>query len=72
MPGAFLVAIPVFKGGAPYQIPARLRYRVREKSITWFYELHGVDRVFDHAFSEACAKAANDTGLPLFLGAPES
>lgn len=71
VPGAFLLAIPVFRGGAPYQIPARLRYRVREKVVTWFYELHGADRVFDHAFTEACDEAARETGLPLFRGSPE-
>ena len=71
IPGAFLVAVPVFKGGAPYQIPARLRYRVREKAISWFFELHGADRVFDHAISEACDAASKGTGLPLFRGSPE-
>jgi uncharacterized protein YfdQ (DUF2303 family) len=71
VPGAFLLAIPVFKGGAPYQIPARLRYRIREKAISWFFELHGADRVFDHAFGESCARAAKETNLPLFRGSPE-
>ncbi len=71
VPTAFLIAIPVFVGGAPYQLAARLRYRVREGGITWFYELFRADAAFDHAVKEACTKAATDTGLPLFFGTPE-
>lgn len=71
IPGAFFVAIPVFKNGPLYQIAARLRYRVVGPSVTWFYQLHGVDRVFDHAFKEACDTAQKETGLPLFVGTPE-
>ncbi len=72
VPGAFLVAIPVFRNGPLYQLAARLRYRAKEGAIMWWYELHGADRVFDHAFREACDTAARDTGLPLFVGTPEA
>lgn len=71
VPGAFLLAIPVFKGGAPYQVPVRLRYRLREGTITWFYSLYRTDKVFEHAFEEASKTAAEATGLPLFVGSPE-
>jgi hypothetical protein len=72
VPGAFLIAIPVFRGGALYTIGVRLRYRLREGTVTWFYELHGADRVFEHAFVEACGQAADETGLPLYVGTPEA
>ncbi len=71
VPGAFLIVLPVFKNGSPYQVAVRLRYRVREGAITWFYELYQADRVFDHAFKEACDLASTATKLPLFLGSPE-
>lgn len=71
VPGAFLVAIPVFRRGAPYQIPAKLRYRKQEAKIVWWFELHRVDSVFDHAFEEACGLVREGTELPLFLGRPE-
>lgn len=71
VPGAFLLALPVFRSGALYHIAARLRYRVKEGSITWSYELVGADKIFDHAFNEACETAAKATGLPLFMGQPE-
>lgn len=71
VPGAFLLAIPVFQFDAPYHVAVRLRYRVAGGNIVWLFELHRADRIFDHAFKEACDKAKKDTGLPLFIGSPE-
>jgi len=71
VPGAFLITIPVFRGGALYQLPVRLRYRAKDAKVVWFYELYRQDRVFDHAFREACDTAAKETALPLFFGMPE-
>lgn len=70
VPGAFLLGIPVFRGGALYQIPARLRYRVAT-NLTWSFEMYRADAVFDHAIDEACEAAASETELPVFMGAPE-
>jgi hypothetical protein len=61
----------VFQNGALYQIPARLRYRVSAGSVTWSFDLYRAQAVFDHAVDEACAHAAKETGLPLFMGSPE-
>lgn len=72
VPGAFLIAIPVFRGDAAYKIAARLRYRVREGAITWFFELYRTDLVFDDAFRAACEQAEEKTTLPLYLGTPEA
>lgn len=68
VPGFFLIAIPIFEMGAFYQIAVRLRYRKMGGALAWFYELYRVERVFDYAFNEACATAAMETALPLFLG----
>lgn len=71
VPGAFLLALSVFRSGELYQVAARLRYRVREAAITWSYELYRIDRIFDDAFKEACDRARDETELPLFVGSPE-
>lgn len=71
VPGAFLIAVPVFRSGAMYQLAARLRYRVQGPSVTWFYELYRPERAFDHAFREACDTAQKETDLPLFVGSAE-
>lgn len=72
VPGAFLIAIPFFRSGWSYQLPVRLRYRVRPEGVVWFYELARVDASFDHAFKQACDYAKEKTVLPIFSGSPES
>lgn len=72
VPGGFAIGIPVFRAGAPYQIAARLRYRIANGSIRWFIQLHRTEVTFEHAFTEACAHVAKETSLPLFYGAPEA
>jgi uncharacterized protein YfdQ (DUF2303 family) len=71
VPGAFLLAIPVFRGGDLYKIPARLRYRVAQGVITWSFDLYRAPAVFDHAIGEACTTAQEETELPVFVGKPE-
>ncbi|MDB4993662.1 MAG: uncharacterized protein JWM74_1094, partial [Myxococcaceae bacterium] len=71
IPGAFLLALPVFKTGAAYTVAVRLRYRTSGASVTWYVDLYRADRIFDHAFNEACEQAQTETELPLFVGAPE-
>lgn len=72
IPGAFLLTIPVFQNGAPYEIAARLRYRASDGKITWFYQMHRLDLIFEHAFEEACNRAVDETKLPLYVGNPET
>lgn len=71
VPGAFLLGIQVFKGGALYQVPARLRYRVTNQVVSWSFALYRTDVLFQHAFTEACETAKAQTELPLFVGSPE-
>jgi uncharacterized protein YfdQ (DUF2303 family) len=71
VPNLFAIAIPVFRQGAVYRIPVRLRYRLLAGAVSWSYELYRADKAFDHAFREAASKAQKDTGLPLFYGTPE-
>lgn len=73
VPGGFGIAIPVFRGGAPYKIAVRLRYRVETGTgrLSWTLKLYRTDLVFDHAFGEACDLVRKETGLPVFVGMPE-
>jgi uncharacterized protein YfdQ (DUF2303 family) len=71
VPKMFMVAIPVFLNGPLYQIAVRLRYRIKDKQIVWFYEMHQTELVFDDAFNDACITARDSTDLPLFMGSPE-
>lgn len=71
VPSLFVLNIPVFARGEVYRIAARLRYRVKDGEMLFWYELWGIDRVFELAFTEVCEKARAETGLPLFYGTPE-
>ena len=82
VPGAFAIAIPIFKRGDLWPVPVRLRYRI-SGAITWFYELARVDQVFETAFAEALGVVCHGrglsgekghvlgTGLPILRGSPE-
>lgn len=71
IPGGFVIGIPVFRNGAPYSIPVRLRYRVQGGAVVWWFSLQRVDRVWDDAVGEAASAAKDKTGLPVFFGRPE-
>lgn len=71
VPGGFAIAIPVFRLGAAYQIPVRLRYRHKSGKITWLVTPHRTDVTFAHAFDEAAKKAGEDTQVPVFYGSQE-
>ena len=72
VPRAFILGIPVFRGGHPYQVPVRLRYRVKENLIVWSFEMWRLDLVFEDAFKGATTRAQTETALPLFIGSPEA
>lgn len=72
VPGAFLLGLPVFRAGETFQVCARLRYRVKEGAVTWWFDLHRADRAFEVAVEDAAAVASESTGLALFFGTPES
>lgn len=72
IPTSFQIAIPVFRNDGYYVVVARLRYKVNGGAMQLWYDLWGVDKVFDHAFKMAVDKVQAETELPVFLGAPES
>lgn len=71
VPGAFVLALPIFRGGELFQVPARLRYRVSGSTVSWSYALHRADDAKRLAFREGCAKAAAALEVPLYFGRPE-
>ena len=72
VPGLFMLSVRVFVDGSEVRIPARLRYRLRDGDITWIYSLFKwEDALRDRVVADA-AIAAQQTGLPLYEGAPEA
>lgn len=72
VPNLFFILIPVFFNGPRYLIAVRLRYRLKDGILTWFYQLHRPDLSIDHAFREIVSDAASLTELMTVLGTPEN
>jgi uncharacterized protein YfdQ (DUF2303 family) len=71
VPAAFLLAIPIFRRGDVFPVPARLRYRVRDGKITWWFELARAEQAFEVALGDALKLVAEKTQLPVLRGSPE-
>jgi len=72
LPGGFVLAIPIFRGGEPYVLPARLRYRKSDGGLSWSIALHQPDARLRHAIDEAVRLVMGcHEDVPLFYGEPE-
>lgn len=68
VPSLFAVALPIFLGGERYQVPVRLRYRIRGGKVTWAMHLHRRDLTLRDAENTLFASVAEAIGAPLFRG----
>lgn len=66
----FSIGVPVFLGDDPYRIDARLRYRVRESKLTFWYELIRPDLVLAAATGTTIEAIQAQVGMPFFFGEP--
>lgn len=65
----FALGVAPFLNGAHYQVMARLRYRVKEGAVNFWYELVRPDLVFADALKEIVAKVSAETGAQVLYGA---
>lgn len=66
----FSIGIPPFFNGSNFRIDARLRYRVRDGKLTFWFELIREDKVLQAAAEEEIAKIAEATSLTVLQGNP--
>jgi len=66
----FAIGIPVFWNGDAYRIEARLRYRVRDGKLTFWYELIRKDKTLEAATKTIIDTIREKTGTPFFFGDP--
>lgn len=65
----FTLGLPVFDGSTTaYAIEARLKYREKEGSVTFWYELIRPDRVFKDAVADTLNQIKEQTGFMLLHG----
>lgn len=70
MPEKISLAIAPFHNGAPYQVDARIRYRLRDGQLVLWYELIEPKKVVEHAFQEIVTDMESQLGeeLPIYEG----
>lgn len=66
----FSLGFPVFWNGDAYRIDARLRYRVRDGKLAFWFELIRQDKVLEAAAQTLIATIREKTGNPFFFGNP--
>ena len=66
----FSLGLPVFWNGDAYRLDARLRYRVRDGNLTFWFELIRHDKVLEAATQTLIAQIREKTGNPFFFGDP--
>jgi uncharacterized protein YfdQ (DUF2303 family) len=69
LPEKISLAISPFHNGSPYQIDARIRYRLREGKLALWYELIDPKKIIEHAYNEILVDLQNQLpDVPLFEG----
>lgn len=70
MPEKISLAIAPFHNGAPYQVDARIRYRLRDGQLVLWYELIEPKKVIEHAFQEIVTDMEDQLGedMPIYEG----
>lgn len=71
VPGIFMLNIAPFFMGETIRVPVRLRYRVREGKVLWFYQIYRPDLAITEHVRHTLADARERTGLPTYEGKPE-
>lgn len=66
----FSLGFPVFWNGDPYRVDARLRYRVRDGKLAFWFELIRTDKVLEAATHTLITQIREKTGHPFFFGNP--
>jgi uncharacterized protein YfdQ (DUF2303 family) len=65
----FAIGIPVFQAGLAYRIDSRLKYRLGQGKVSFYYELIRPDRVHEMAAKGLIAKVREAIGdTPLLMG----
>lgn len=72
VPDHFVLGIPVYFGGQPYEVKAWLRYRIDDDAKLWFIvELHRKEYIEQDAFQALVKEIADETNVsPILAVAP--
>lgn len=70
IPKTFTIGLRLFKNGAGYLIKARLKYRLGQGGVKFWYELDRPEKSVEDAFTGYIEQVRKDSGYAVLLGAP--
>jgi len=70
IPKTFSLGLRLFKNGAGYLLKARLKYRLQQGGVTFWYELDRPEKAIEDAFAGYVATVRDASGYTVLLGAP--
>lgn len=70
IPKTFSLGLKLFKNGAAYLIKARLKYRLGQGGVKFWYELDRPEKSVEDAFAGYIERVTKDSGYAVLLGAP--
>lgn len=71
VPDTFKLGIAVFENEAAREVEARLKYRIKDGTLTLRFELIRSHKVLEAAYRDTLAKIVEGTGIKPLLGSPE-
>ena len=68
VPETFVLGVSIHVNGPAYRIPVRLRWRLQEGKVSFWYEIVRPTRFIDDALREILLRVATDTGIVVLAG----
>lgn len=68
VPEQFVLGIPIHIGGPAYKIPVRLRWRLHEGRVLFWFEIVRPHKYIDHATHEIQERIAKETSITVLAG----
>ena len=69
IPDSFVLGLPIHENGPAYKIPVRLRWRLHEGKVVFWYEIARPHRFVADALKEIRERVEGQTDLAVFSGA---
>lgn len=63
----FAISLQLYEGFPAYRVSVKLRYRVANGTIMFFYDIEGLEELFIENRDWAAAQIRETTGLPVFI-----
>jgi len=68
IPTQFVLQMQVIRGGSVFKFPARLKYRIKDRSLILWYEIVRPHKIMEQAINETVATIQESTGLTIRKG----